>query len=212
MLKKWKSTMLSFAMIATLGLTTSCGDNSAKNIDIAGLNGPHVALLQDNLLIKTVFENIELEGGLKYNIPKFKYSYLEISPDVESNGTMMTVSISLKDILGGKLDDLSMQKLPGGRNIPGVASGSLPAISFSVEKFHNMTLYISKDVFGIFLPTTVGVDGAIASFRYYISEQKAGTISLVGNDENGENSGVLLLLNMDQKVKKQMNKVYKKFN
>ena len=54
MLKKWKSSMLSIAMVATLGLTTSCGDNSSRNIDIAGVDGPHVALLQDNLLINTV--------------------------------------------------------------------------------------------------------------------------------------------------------------
>ena len=164
------------------------------------------------MMISAVFENIQMDGGLRYNIPKYKYSFLEISPDVESNGTLMQVSISLKDIVDGGLDQLDPQKLPGGRNLPGVASGSLPAVAFSIEKFHNMSLYVGKDVFGIFLPASVGVEGAIASFRYYIGEKAAGTISLVGADQNGENSGVLLMLNISGQVKSQMMKVYKKYN
>jgi hypothetical protein len=98
------------------------------------------------MMISMVFENVQLDGGLRYNIPKYKYSFLEISPDLESNGTLMQVSVSLKDIVDGGLDQLDPQKLPGGRNLPGVASGSLPAVAFSIEKFHNMSLYLGKDV------------------------------------------------------------------
>ena len=212
MLTKWKTSLLTLATIATLGFTTSCGKNDATNIDIAGVKGPKVSLLQDNMMITAVFENIQMDGGLRYNIPKYKYSFLEISPDVESNGTLMQVSISLKDIVEGGLDQLDPQKLPGGRNLPGVSSGSLPAVAFTVEKFKNMTMYVGKDVFGIFLPVNVGVEGAIASFRYYIGEKRAGTVSLVGADANGENSGVLLMLDMKGQVKSQLMNVYKKYN
>ncbi len=212
MLSKWKTSLLTAATIMTLGFTTSCGKNDASNIEIAGVKGPKVSLLQDNLMISAVFENVQLDGGLRYNIPKYKYSYIEISPDLESAGTMMSVSISLKDIIEGGLESLPPATLPGGRAIPGVKSGSLPAVAFSIEKFHNMSLFVSKDVFGIFLPTKVGVDGAIASFRYYIGEKRAGTVSLVGADANGENSGVLLMLDMKGQVKSQMMNVYKKFN
>ncbi len=212
MLTKWKSSLLTVATIAMLGFTTSCGKNDASNIEIAGVKGPTVSLLQDNMIISAVFENVQLDGGLRYNIPKYKYSFLEIAPDVESSGTLMQVSISLKDIIDGGLDKLDPAKLPGGRNLPGVATGSLPAVAFSIEKFHNMSLYVGKDVFGIFLPAKVGVEGAIASFRYYIGEKAAGTISIVGTDTNGENSGVLLMLNISGQVKSQMMKVYKKYN
>ena len=58
----------------TLGFTTSCGKNDASNIQIAGVKGPTVTLLQDNLMISAVFENVNLDGGLRYNIPKYKYS------------------------------------------------------------------------------------------------------------------------------------------
>ena len=212
MLSNWKTSLITAATVMTLGFTTSCGKNDGANIEISGLKGPVVSLLQDNMIITAVFENIQLDGGLRYNIPKYKYSYVEISPDVESTGTKMVVSISLKDIIDGGLTSLPATTLPGGRNLPGVASGSLPAVAFSIEKFHNMSLYVSKDVFGIFLPTKVGVDGAIASFRYFIGEKRAGTVSLVGADANGENSGVLLMLDIKGQVKNQMMNVYEKFN
>ena len=212
MLTKWKTSLMTVATIFTLGFATSCGNNSTSNIQIAGINGPTVTLLQDNMMISMVFENVQLDGGLRYNIPKYKYSFLEISPDLNSNGTLMQVSVSLKDIVGGGLDKLDPAKLPGGRNLPGVSSGSLPAVAFSIEKFNNMTLYVGKDVFGIFIPAAIGVDGAIASFRYYIGAKAAGTISVVGNDANGSNAGVLLMLNMTGAVKSQIMNVYKKYN
>lgn len=212
MLSKWKRYLVAAVAIFTLGFATSCGNNSSSNIQIAGIQGPNVALLQDNLLITLVFENIQLEGGLRYNIPKYKYSYLEISPDLQSAGTLMSISISLKDIVGGGLDQLDPQKLPGGRNIPGVASGSLPAVAFSVEKFHNMAFYLGTNAFGIFIPVNIGVDGAIASFRYYMNSKAAGTISLVGKDEKGENAGLLLMINLTGAAKSKMAGIYKKYN
>ena len=211
MLTKWKTSLLTLATIATLGFTTSCGKNDAANIEIAGMKGPNITLLQDNMMISAVFENIQIDGGLRYNIPKYKYSFLEISPDVASTGTLMQVSISLKDIVDGGLDGLDPQKLPGGRPLPGVAGGALPAVAFSIEKFNNMSFYLGKDVFGIFVPSTVGVDGAIASFRYYVANKAAGTISLVGNDENGENAGILLMLNINSQAQSMMKKLANKY-
>ena len=212
MLTKWKTSLLTLATIATLGFTTSCGKNDASNIEIAGMKGPTLTLLQDNMIISAVFETIQIDGGLRYNIPKYKYSFVEISPDLQSAGTLMQVSISLKDIVEGGLEGLPPQKLPGGRPLPGVTSGALPAVAFSIEKFNNVSLYVGKDVFGIFLPASLGIDGAIASFRYYVGEKAAGTISLVGADADGANSGVLLLLDMKGQVKSQLMNVYKKFN
>lgn len=212
MFNKWKKILVSAFVIVTLGFATSCGNNSSNNIQIAGVKGPHVTLMQDNLLISMVFENVTLDGGLRYNIPKYKYSYLEISPDMQSAGTLMSISVSLKDIVEGGLDQLDPQKLPGGRNLPGVATGSLPAVAFSIEKFHNMSFYLGKQAFGIFVPAEVGVDGAIASFRYYMNQKAAGTISIVGRDENGENSGVLLMLNLTGATKSKMMSIYKKYN
>jgi hypothetical protein len=212
MFKKSKYFLVTTIAILTLGFSTSCGKNSSSNIQIPGVKGPTVTLMQDNILISMVFDNVVADGGLRYNIPKYNYSYIEISPDVQSSGTLMAVSVSLKDVLGGNLGNLDPQKLPGGRNLPGVASGALPAVAFSIPKFHNISLYVGPSIFGIFVPAQVGADGAIASFRYYISQKAAGTISLVGNDANGQNAGFLLMLNMTGAVKSQLMNVFKKYN
>lgn len=207
-MKKISVMMCALSLFALIG----CGKENSSNIQIEGVKGPTITLSQDNVLISMVFENMQLDGGLRYVIPKYKYSYLEISPDLQSSGTLMTVSIGVKDLIDGNLDTLDPQKLPGGRNLPGVASGALPAVAFSIEKFSNMTVYAGKDVFGLFVPAKVGVDGAIASFRYYIGDKKAGTVSLVGRDENGENDGILLLLDMKGQVKTKLKTMYNKYH
>lgn len=201
MLSQYKKILVILFTSMILALTNSCGNNSSSNIEIPGIQGPQVALLQDTLVISMVFENMQIESGLRYNIPKYKYSYLEISPDFKSPGTLLSFSISLKDIQKGGLDMLDPQKLPGGRSIPGVANGSLPGVIFSLEKFHNMAIYLNDNAFGIFIPFNIGLDGEIASFRYFLNSKSAGTYSIVGKDEKGENSGLLLMINLTEAAK-----------
>ncbi len=202
----------SLVFLSLLGLLTftSCKSENS-NIEIEGIDGPHVQLLEDNLLISMVVENMVLDGGLRYNIPKYPNSYIEISPDLQSSGTLLSVSVSLDDVFDDRLGNLDPQRLPGGRALPGVAGGQLPAVAFSIEKFHNMSLYVGPEVFGIFVPADLGIDGAIATFSYYMNDKKAGNVSVVGNDQDGENGGVLLLLNMKGKLKKKLMKRAKKY-
>jgi hypothetical protein len=202
----------SLLLLTILGLLsfTSCnGKNS--NVKIDGVDGPTVTLLEDNLMISMVLENVQLDGGLRYNIPKYPNSYIEISPDLQSEGTMMSVSISIDDMFNDDLYGLDPQKLPGGRPLPGVVSGSLPAVAFSIEKFNNMSVYVGPEVFGIFVPVNLNVENSILSFRYYISEKRAGTVSVVGNDQDGENGGVLLMLDIKGKWKKMLKKAQKRY-
>ncbi len=197
--------------IVTMSLfTTSCGD-SKKNMDIPGVDGPALHLDKDNLLISMVFENITLEGGLRYNVPKYPNSYVAIEPDYESAGTLMSMSVSLDDIFDSRLQNLPSEKLPGGRALPGVASGSLPSVAFSIEKFHGMTFYIGPKVFGVFVPTKMDIGSTIITGRYYTGSKRMGNISLVGPDQNGENSGVLLLLDVSKSVEKRLKKLSEKY-
>lgn len=197
-------------LLGSLLMLTSCGD-SGTNVDIEGVDGPHVTLLQDNLMVSMVFETVQLDGGLRYAIPKYPNSYLEISPDLQSSGTLMSMSISLDDIFDDTLQQLDPQTLPGGRALPGVVGGSLPAVAFSIDSFYNMAFYVGPEVFGFFVPANIGVQGGIASFRYYIADKAAGTVSVVGQDANGENAGLLLLLDISSSTKKKLKKIAKKY-
>lgn len=209
-----KTLIISLLFTGFAVFSTSCGDGgSAKNIQIPGVIGPKVTLLQDNVLISMVFENINIQGGLRYNIPKYQNSYIEISPDLQSNGTLMAVSVSLQDVFNGGLDQLDPQALPGGRPLPGVVNGRLPAVAFTIEKFKNMSFYLGPKVFGIFVPIKgLNIGGSIVTARFYTGKTRTGNISLVGEDTNGENSGFLLMLDMGSRTTKKLKKVANKYD
>jgi len=194
----------------TAMFTTSCGEGGESKLSIPGVDGPTVTLQNDDLLISMVFENIQLQGGLRYAIPKYNNSYIEVSPDLQSDGTLMSVSVSLDDIFGDRVTQLPAQSLPGGRALPGVASGSLPAVAFSIPKWKNMAFYVGPKVFGIFVPTKldIGTDNIITA-AYRVSERRMGNLSMVGPDAQGENSGFLLLLNVSRAVENKLKRVAK---
>ncbi len=149
---KAKAAIASVALSAAI-FSTSCGQGGSKlNMEIPGVKGPVVTLVEDNVLISMVFQDLVIDGGLRYAIPKYPNSYLEIAPDFQSGGTLMAVSVSLQDVFHGQAKFLDPQKLPGGRPLPGVLGGQLPAVAFSIEKFHNMAFYLGPEIFGIFVP------------------------------------------------------------
>lgn len=182
-------------LLAGLGLFSGC--KKGENVKVPGVDGPYLSLVRDNIIISGVFKDIVVNGGLRYSVPHYPNSYIEISPDAQSSGTLLSASVSLDDVYGGDFGDLDPQQLPGGRPLPGVTGGSLPAVSFTIEGWNNMRFYIGPDVFGIFFPTKLDLGGAILTSRYHSKDgTRAGNMSLVSNDENDENGGVLLLLDI----------------
>ena len=209
---KARNLFLTLMIAVTAAFSTSCGESSTQ-LEIPGVDGPTLTLEEDNLLISMVFEDIQLDGGLRYSIPEYDNSYLEVSPDLSTAGTLMSINVSLDDVFNGDLLLLDPQKLPGDRNLPGVASGSLPAVAFSIPNWDNMTFYLGSKFFGVFVPVS-GLDigtNNIVTARFYSGKVRAGNISLVGADENGENAGFVLLLDLSSSVKKRLKKIAKKY-
>lgn len=189
---------------------TSCGEGNSS-LQIPGVDGPNLVLQEDDILISMVFENIQLQGGLRYNIPQYDNSYIEIGPDAFSAGTLMTINVSLDDVFDGDLQLLPPQSLPGGRNLPGVATGRLPAVAFSIPNWNNMAFYLGPKFFGVFVPVKldIGQDNIITA-RYNSGNARVGNISMVGPDKDGENSGFVLLLDLNSTVKRRLKRVANK--
>ena len=195
-----KRLFLSLFLGMSLLATTSCGSGSS-NIQIPGVQTPEITMLGDTLLISMVLENLQLEGGLRYNVPKYPNSYIEISPDFQSSGTLIAISVSVEDVFGTGAQSLDPQTLPGGRALPGVASGRLPAVAFTIESLENMSFYVGPKFFGVFVPVEFGAPAnSIITGRFKSGKINAGTLSAVGPDTNGDNSGVLLLIDLQSKA------------
>lgn len=203
-----KLTFISVLLSLSL-VFTSCGSGtSSKNLSIPGVDGPKVNLVGDNILIDVVFQNLSVEGGARYAIPKYPNSYVELAPDLESDGTILAFSVSLDDILGDGVTRLDPLSLPGGRAIPGVSEGALPAVAFSIEKLKNVAFYVGPKIFGIWIPLKkLDLQGAMITTRFYTGSTRVGNLSLVGADQNGENGGFFLALSVSKSQKRSLQKV-----
>lgn len=187
------------AIVAALQLTACGGAGSGINPKIDGITGPDVELVNGRLLLSMVFNNIHMDGGATIPIKKYPNSSLQVGPDFQSNGTLLVLTIAVPDYLGNQGAGLDPQSLPGGRPLPSVAAGVMPAIAIQVPQLLNSVFYVGPEVLGFFVPFK-GLDlaGSILSFRFYDkAQQPVGIVALVGSDTNGQNAGILAMMRAD---------------
>jgi hypothetical protein len=184
--------------LSVLALASGCGKGSGKNPTISGVTGPNVSYVNGQFTMSLVLTDLNLDGGGTLPIPHMPNSYLEISPDLQSTGTLVQVGISPVDLAaltGGGVNLLPPADLPGGRALPGVSGGQLPAVAVQVPKWDNITFYVGPEIFGLFVPVNLGLAGYEATFRFYdTSGNDIGNISVVGEDTTKANAGFLVLI------------------
>ncbi len=196
-LKKYTGAGLAVLMAITL---TACGGKgTGKNPLIEGVTGPDVEVVNGRLVLSMVFQSIQIDGGATIPIPKYPNSSIQVGPDFASAGTILVLTVSVSDFLGDKGTLFPAQSLPGGRALPGIASGVIPAVAIQVKQLMNMVFYVGPEVLGVFVPFgKLDMQGAIVSFRFYNKAGEAvGLLSLVGNDAEGKNAGILAMIRAD---------------
>jgi hypothetical protein len=203
--KKLKSVVGIFAFVFAMSAMSGCGGSSGSgtNPTISGVVGPTVSYTGGNFVMSVVLTTVNLQGGLTLPIPSMPNSTAEVGPDVQSGGTLISVSLSAKDIasLSGGAVVLVNNTLPGGRALPGVAAGSLPSISLEVPSWDNMVFYIGPSLFGVFIPVDLNLGGSEVSADFYSSAGAlVGTISIISNDSSGANGGFLVLIPISGQV------------
>lgn len=165
------------------------------NYQIEGVTGPNLEIVNGYVQLSFVFHNIFIEGGAVIPIPKYPGSSIQVGPDFFSNGTLLVLTVAISDFLGNTTP-LPSQALPGGRPLPSIASGALPAIAIAIPQLANTVLYFGPKVIGFFFPLkSLDTAGTILTFRFYDKSGKnSGILSVVGADTNGKNAGILVLL------------------
>lgn len=197
-------------LLLSMALILASCVGGGKNPTIPGIDGPSVILNQDRVRIVMTFHGLPLNAGLRYPIPGMSDSTIEISPDFESNGTLFVLDLYMGDLSDQGSSELQPKGLPGGRPLPGVAGGKLPALYFSVQNFPGSVMYLGKSKFGLYLPMALSTPG-IMTMPYYVNGKENGTLSLIGQEYFGGPSGILLLLNIDQQAKKYFRKQIKRY-
>lgn len=194
-----KFTGAGLAVLMAITLTACGGKGTGKNPLIAGVTGPDVEVVNGRLILSMVFQNINIDGGATIPIPKYPNSSIQVGPDFASAGTILVLTISVSDFLGDKGTFFNPQTLPGGRPIPGIAAGIVPAVAIQVKQLMNMVFYVGPEVIGAFMPfNKLDMAGAIVSFRFYNKAgEPVGMLSLVGSDADGKNAGILALIRAD---------------
>lgn len=195
--------MMALTIMTTLAV--SCG-SQPELPQINGIKGPFFNVQDGKVLISVTFEQLELIGGGTFPISKMPGSQFELAP-AQFGGTLMQVSLDVSDIDNTDWGLVDPTTLPGGRPLPGIVGGKLPAVAMQVEELNDATFYVSKQVFGFFVPFKVDASGAIVTFRLNMDNKHIGNISLVGNDQSGENGGLLLLMNLNKDGKARLKKL-----
>lgn len=178
---------------------------TGTNIVIPGVKGPNLNLTNTHVLITAVFENLNLGVGLRYKIPGSKDSYVELSPDLQSSGTLLSVGLSIQDVFGGEVEDLRPMGLPGGRALPEIPGGRMPGTKFSIKNFTNMVFYLDERKYGLFFPMDITIFMP-TGFDFHVGSKVVGRMHIISPDLSDSNSGFLLMLNRDINVIKKFQK------
>jgi len=140
----WTLTLLACLILSIAG----CGKGQKT---VPGLENFHAGVLQSNLYVNFVSTSLHWDTGLSVPIPGLDDANLSVAPDIESGGTTFQFSIALASLLNqGK--PLPLSSLPDGREIPDIEGGQLPRWDLKLKGAMTLSLYLSTDAFGLFVP------------------------------------------------------------
>lgn len=195
-----KKTFLPVLLLLTLVLS-GCG-----KLNIPGVKGPNISTTDTHAIVDLTIENLDIDGFSSIDVPKFGDSFVSVE-GLDEGGTTIGVNFDIETLTNGTVEPLEPQTLPGGREIP-VLGGTLPGIAFNIPAAKNVHVYLGDKVYGFFLPIDfpAPVQGTL-TYEVKVKDKKYGLAAVVGNDDNGENSGVLILLDLNTLSEKNLRKL-----
>jgi hypothetical protein len=188
-------------------LLVSCGSQPDLP-KINGVKGPFFNVQDGKVLISVELERVSIPVGGSVKIDNMENSYLEVTPG-QFGGTLFQVTLDMKDVENGDFRFLDPKKLPDGRELPGIVGGVLPSVAINVREWRDVTFYLSKRVFGFFLPTNLDKVSNLpfTTFAINMNKRHIGNLSLMFKTKDSDQSGLLLLLNLSSSGKAELQRL-----
>lgn len=196
------STILRISFIGAVFLLTSCLSQGEKP-SIPGVKGPNLNVQDGKIVLSLTMTQLDSQMGVSFPIKKLENSHLYIGPgfnsDGSSAGTLVKANFDLNDVLGDDFNSVPSSTLPDGRDFPFLVDGKLPAFAINIPKAKDITVYASKKVYGFFLPLQLPDDFiADVHFKIVVNDKSYGVASLIHPNAQGEGSGLIVLLTLDE--------------
>jgi hypothetical protein len=210
MLKKWMLTIKAMVLCLAIVLTPSCGQSTGGVPQINGVQGPLFNVVDGQIMLTFKLLNMQVDAGLKMPIPKTKHSFMEFAPNAVDGGMLFVLYMDVEDLRSIAIGVGDGNYLPDGRPLPGVPGGRLENSIRIDTKWHDVSFFYHKKLFGFWLPVGFETAGISGYWNVAMNNKPVGFLGLVGDDEQrGYSAGAVMLLNLDALKDKQLNKLLK---
>jgi hypothetical protein len=190
--------LCNLCFLAALILLPACGNQSGSSEPgIKGVGKFTYSVSAGRAYLSVVFESLSMDVGARVPLSKPEGGYIELSPDFQSAGTLVAVSVPLSSLFKDHRD-LPVVGLPDGRAIPGVRGGALGAAAVELPVIGLSYFYLSADAYGIFFPVNLPDVPVLVSSK--VKDDKGNLLGIIwGIPKNGKatQSGVLFLFPVD---------------
>lgn len=192
-MKKWqlslKALFLSFILIFSQG----CGKKAEGLPEIPGVKGPLFNMVDGKVMVTLKLLELQFNGGFKFPIPETRSSFAEVSPNLEDGGTLVVLYLDVEDLKNLNIGFGDPNTLPDGRPVPGIPGGAL-ADSLRVDTpYLDMSFYLHKQLFGVWIPFKFNTGGISGYYRIVIDGNDIGMLGLVAAEEDKTAGGIIFL-------------------
>lgn len=178
-----------------LFLLVSCAGSSNR---IPGVEKASISVSAGQLFVSLIATSLDIDGGLSLPVPGLEGSVFTMAPNAAGPGAVIQFTVPLRSISRGD-PGTAHSGLPDGRPLPGVTSGRLPRWDVQLGSV-NLSLYMARDVFGVFLPLKlISLKGAVLARNIVIPIRDSrgnvlGKVFAIPSYVSGQTSGIYLLL------------------
>ena len=185
-----------FRGMLIVGLIVVFGGASKCNWFAPKIKLPDTKLtLGDPVTLTISLKGQEITVGAKLPIPDIEGACVELIPQIGNTPASILLSVPAKAFDNPLFRLRDPGTLPGGRPLPKVAEGKLPAVALVVPQWNNVVFYLGLEVAGLFVPTK-GKDPDL-QITFPISDDSGRQIGFITRitQENGENGGYFVSFN-----------------